>query len=279
MSDEQGTDNDALNQGGEPEHASVNNAPANTVAANTAAARQSVTDKDQPLTVDQAFELFDKLQESEDRFRSTIQRFLPAQPADPFATIKRRADAINNEGIKKQYVALEETKLRLEAARDAVKEVVEGAKPAIGPEEAAQLQKTLDEGLAEVSSRIAHLEIAEVEGWSVAKQMEKNRLMMELPDDLQKQLKQVRKDAKNEEAEKDKKKGGQKSKGFHPYRRGNGFRGGHHGFGRGSGSFEGGGGYSKGGPMAFWACGQVGHISSFCPVKGMQASAASRQMS
>jgi hypothetical protein len=114
-------------------------------------------------------------------------------------------------------VPLEETKIRLEAARDAVKEVVEGAKPAIGPEEAAQLQKTLDEGLAEVSRRIAYLEITEVEGWSVAKQKKNNCLMMELPDDLQKQLKQARKDAKSDEAEKDKKKGGQKSKGYHPY--------------------------------------------------------------
>jgi hypothetical protein len=276
MSDQQGTDNGALNQRGEPEHAAVNDAPANNAPANNASAKQSANDKDQPLTVDQAFELFDKLlQSSEDRFRSTIQRSRPAQPADPFATIKRRADAISNEGIKKQYVPLEETKIRLEAARDAVKEVVEGAKPAIGPEEAAQLQKTLDEGLAEVSRRIAHLEIAEVEGWSVAKQMEKNRLMMELPDDLQKQLKQARKDAKEEEAEKEKKKGGQKSKG---YRRGNGFRGGHSGFGRGSGSF-GGGGFSKGVPKACWSCGQVGRISSFCPMKGMQASAAFRQMS
>jgi hypothetical protein len=141
MSDPQGLDNNALNQGDEPEHAPVNNTAA-----------RSSDDKDQPLTVNQAFELFDKLlQKSEDRFRSTIQKSLPAQPSDPFATIKRRADAINNEGIKKQYVPLEETKIRLEAARDAVKEVVEGAKPAIDHEEATQLQKTLDEGLAEVS--------------------------------------------------------------------------------------------------------------------------------
>jgi hypothetical protein len=38
--------------------------------------------------------------------------------------------------------------------------------------------------------------------------------MMELPDDLQKQLKQARKDAKGEEAEKDKKKGRSEVKGF-----------------------------------------------------------------
>jgi hypothetical protein len=163
MSDPQGTGNGALNQGGEPEHAAVDNTPSTSV-------RQSVNDKDQPLTVDQAFELFDKLlQKSKDRFCSSIQKSLPAQSADPFASIKRKADAVNNEGIMKQYVPLKETKIRLEAARDAVKEVVEGAKPAIGPEEAAHLQKTLDEGLAKVSRRIAHLEIAEVEGWPVAK--------------------------------------------------------------------------------------------------------------
>jgi hypothetical protein len=68
----------------------------------------------------------------------------------------------------------------MESARDVVKEVVEGGKAALGPEEAAQLQKTLDEGLDLVARRIAHLEIAETEGRSVAKHMEKNQFMMQI---------------------------------------------------------------------------------------------------
>jgi hypothetical protein len=73
MSDPQGPDNNALNQGGAPEHAPVNNTAA-----------RSSDDKDQLLTVDQVFELFNKLlQKSEDRFRSIIQKSLPAQPSDP----------------------------------------------------------------------------------------------------------------------------------------------------------------------------------------------------
>lgn len=126
-----------------------------------------------------------------------------------------------------------------------------------------------------VSRRISHLEIAETEGWAVAKHMEKIQLLMELSEDLQKQLKRARKDAKAEEAEKNQKKQG-KSKGFHPYRRGNHFRGGHSGFGRGSGGFS--GGPQRGGPKSCWSCGQVGHISMFCPMKSMQAAGASGQM-
>jgi hypothetical protein len=97
-------------------------------------------------------------------------------PAAPYATTKRKADDITNEGIKKQYTPLEETKLRVEAMREKLQTVTEGAQPAIGPEEAAELQKTIDEGLDLVSRRICHLEIAHIEGWSVAQAMEKNTL-------------------------------------------------------------------------------------------------------
>jgi hypothetical protein len=158
--------------------------PASTNANAVSASKQS--SGNDPLTVDQAFELFDKLLErSEERVRKSIQTTLPHHPADPFSLIKRKADDINNEGIKKQYIPLEKTKLRMEAARDAVKKIAEGGKAALGPKEAAQvLQKTLDEGLKMVSRRISHLQIAETEGWSVAKHTEKNQLLMEFSEDL-----------------------------------------------------------------------------------------------
>jgi hypothetical protein len=144
MSEHEGTNNGT--NGAAP---STGNPPSTS---NLAAASAKKPSGDDPLTVDQAFELFDKLLErSEERVRKSIQTTLPNHPADPFSLIKRKADDISNEGIKKQYIPLEETKLRMAAARDAVKEIAEGGKAALGPEDAAQLQKTLDEGLDLVS--------------------------------------------------------------------------------------------------------------------------------
>lgn len=45
--------------------------------------------------------------------------------SDPFATIKRKAETIFNEGLKKQYEPLEEIKLRMDAVSDTMKEAVE----------------------------------------------------------------------------------------------------------------------------------------------------------
>jgi hypothetical protein len=144
MSEHEGTNNGT--NGAAP---STRNPPSTS---NPAAVYAKKPSGDDPLTVDQAFELFDKLLErSEERVRKSIQTTLPNHPADPFSLIKRKADDISNEGIKKQYIPLEETKLRMAAARDAVKEIAEGGKAALGPEDAAQLQKTLDEGLDLVS--------------------------------------------------------------------------------------------------------------------------------
>jgi hypothetical protein len=145
----------------------------------------------------------------------------------PFANIKRKADKINNDGIKKQFTPLKETKLRLDSVRNVISNVVEGASAPIGPAEAVQLQKTLDEGIDLVQKRMHFLEIAEVEGWSVAKCLEKNALFLELPKDMQKQLKRAKKDAKLEEGEKKEKSKGQNRRGFHGRRGGRG-RGGFH---------------------------------------------------
>jgi hypothetical protein len=140
----------------------------------------------QPINFAQAAQLYATIAKgSEERILAAFRGSLPP-PSAPFANAKRKADDISNEGIKKQYILLEETKLRLQSMKTKLQGVAEGQEGAIGPEEAAQLQKTLDEGLDLVDKRIFHLEIAQTEGWTVARQMEKNYLMMELPEDLQK---------------------------------------------------------------------------------------------
>jgi hypothetical protein len=128
------------------------------------AANGPQVDLNQPLSLAQAVELFDTIsQRTETRIMQTLKASQPA-PAAPYTTTKRKADDITNEGIKKQYIPLEETKLRLEAMREKLQTVTKGVQPAIGPEEAAELQKTIDEGLDLVSRRICHLEIARTEG-------------------------------------------------------------------------------------------------------------------
>jgi hypothetical protein len=76
----------------------------------------------------------------------------------------------------------------------------------ISPEEASSLQKILDEGKQISSKRLQFLKVAHVEGWEVAKCMEKSTFPMELVEDTQKQLKRARKDAKALETEKKEKK-------------------------------------------------------------------------
>jgi hypothetical protein len=155
---------------------------------------------------------------------------------------------------------LEETKLRLDAVRDAVARVAAGEGAPIGPEEAVHLQKTLDEGIALVSKRMHFLEVAQVEGWDVAKCLEKNELFLDLLDDMQKQLKRAKKEAKAEEAVKERKKGGNR-KGFFFCGRGRGRGGQSH--------FEGGfsGQTRRQDTRTCYSCGQVGHISASCPLK------------
>jgi hypothetical protein len=250
-----------------------------------------------PITKGQAAMLFDAvLQKSNDQLQplvhqvAQLQHVLAQQQAhapassssDPFATIKRKAETITNEGLKKQYEPLEETKLRVDAVSETMKEAVENQR-GLSFEETVALQKTLqtDEGSSVLSRRVSHLEIAIAEGWDVAKQFEKNTFMMELPEDMQKQLKRARKDAKAAEEEKKAKSRGSHAgnrRGYFFRRgRGGGFggRGGFHGGNRGG---FGGGAFHRGGPRACYTCNQVGHLSANCPQRGFQAAMAGRQM-
>lgn len=103
---------------------------------------------------------------------------------------KRKAEKIFNEGIKKQFIPVEEATLCMAEIRNVLSEVVEGESPALGPEEATRLREHLDQGIDLCTKGMHHLEIAEVEGWNVAKKMETNALVLHLPEDMQKQLKE-----------------------------------------------------------------------------------------
>jgi plasmid maintenance system antidote protein VapI len=205
----------------------------------------------------------------------------PQAPQDPVATAKRKHEDITNEALRKQYEPLEEMTIRINAVSEVLSDASTNQK-AITPEEALRLQKTLDEGKQFTSRRLKHLEVAIAEGWEVAKQMEKNAFMMELDEDMQKQLKRARKDAKAAEAEKKEKKhhNGHANRRGYFFRRGRGgFRGGFGGGGGFRGGFQGGfGGGQRGGPRACYTCGQVGHLSAYCPQRGAQAAAGGRVM-
>jgi hypothetical protein len=258
-------DNDLLDQ-------ILADAAINEGAANQNAA--AAAPKNDPIPAAQLDAILDQALE---RQRATLlaavkDQISSLQPT-PFAGVKRRAEKIANEGIKKQFTPLEETKLRLDAVHDAVAGVAAGEATPIGPEEAVHLQKTLDEGIALVSKRMHFLEVAQVEGWNVAKCLKKNELFLDRPEDMQKQLKRAKKEAKAEEVVKEKKKFGNR-KGFYSRRGGRG-RGGH-----GPSNFGGGFGGSGRRPdsRTCYVCGQVGHISATCPSKVAPAANGGRQM-
>lgn len=206
----------------------------------------------------------------------------PQASQDPIASAKRKHETITNEALKKQYEPMEEMHIRVDAVSEALSEASSNQK-SITPEEALRLQKTLDEGKQFTIRRMKHLEVAIAEGWDVVKQMEKNAFMMELDEDMQKQLKRARKDAKAAEAEKNNKKNnGFANRRGYAFRRGRGGFPGRGGFGGGGfrGGFRGGyaGGVQRGGPRACFTCGPVGHLAAYCPQRGAQAAAGGRVM-
>lgn len=146
-------------------------------------------DMNSPLTVGQAAFLLDSaLKKSEERLQPILHEIVQrckalaqqqlqvsSSSTVPFASIKRKADSISNEDLKKQYYEpLEEVKFRIDAISEKLQAFSEGGQKAIRREEAAQLQKTLNECVEFFSRRLIHLEIANSEGWEVVKAVEKN---------------------------------------------------------------------------------------------------------
>ena len=154
--------------------------------------------------------------------------------------IKRRAESIKNEGIKKQFVPLEESLLRMQAVQEPLKAFVDGDLDSISPDDAAKMSEYLDEGIQLVSKRLQQLEIAETQGWQIAKKMEENQLVLQLDEESQKLLKKAKKEVKEEEKEREAKKAkksSSKPSTRPPFRRSFFPRGGFHGgFQRGGGS-------------------------------------------
>jgi hypothetical protein len=83
------------------------------------------------------------------------------------ASKKRKAYMMRNEGIKKQYAPIEEASLRMKAVRESLTSFVEEGTP-LAPKDAAKLRDHLDEGITILEKRMAHLEVAQHEGWDVA---------------------------------------------------------------------------------------------------------------
>jgi hypothetical protein len=221
----------------------------------------------QSIPADQLKALLDSaLTQQKNDILSAVKEQLGSISSTPFSTIKRKAEQFSNEGLKKQFVPLEEAKLRLDIVRTTMAGVAEGTS---SKDEAAHAVKTLDEGISHLQKRMHFLEVAQVEGWDVAKCLEKNAMFLDLPEDMQKQLKRAKKDAKLEEGDKKGKKG-QNRKGFH-YRRGARGRGGF--FPQSRGGFR--GGVDS---RSCYFCGQVGHISANCPTKVAATAHAGRQM-
>lgn len=190
--------------------------------------------------------------------------------------IKRRAADIKNEGIKKQFTPMEESMLRMQAVQQPLQAFVNGEIDSISQEEAARMTDYLDEGIAIASQRLQHLEIAETQGWSVAKKMEEAQLTLHLDEESQKRLKKAKKEVKEEEKEKEAKKGKKVVKqGPRQFVRHSNFfpRGGFTGGFR-RGGFHNGGAPRMGGPC--YSCGRPGHVAAFCPSQGLAAVNAGR---
>jgi hypothetical protein len=199
-----------------------------------------------------------------DQLSSTVEDALSTS----LASKKRKADLLKNEGIKKQYIPIEEASLRMKAVRDSLSNSVEEGTP-LDSEDAAKLRDHLDEGIKIIDKRMAHLEVAQHEGWDVAKKMEENALVLHLSEEMQQQLKKAKKEVKEENNNKKEKGSGKKSfkKGGKPFWRNNSSFGGTQG-----------GGFQKGPKGPCFSCGQFGHISQWCPNKGVVAANAGRNV-
>jgi hypothetical protein len=198
-----------------------------------------------------------------DQLSSTVEDVLSSSLANK----KRKADLLKNEGIKKQYVPIEEATLRMKAIRESLADTAEGEAP-LGPDDAAKLRDHLDEGILLLEKRMAHLEVAQYEGWDVAKKMEDNALVLHLPDDMQQQLKKAKKEVKEDSAKKNNTSGKKFKKGGGKFWKNNTHFGGAPQYG----------GFQKGPKGPCFSCGQAGHISQWCPNKGVVAANANRQL-
>jgi hypothetical protein len=89
----------------------------------------------------------------------------------------------------------------MKAVREPLTETAEGEAP-LGPDDAAKLRDHLNEGILLLGKRMAHLEVAQYEGWDVAEKMEENALVLYLSDDMQQQLKKAKKEVKEDSAKK-----------------------------------------------------------------------------
>lgn len=216
----------------------------------------------QPLDLETRIE--NALRRSEERLALRFQNQLSTTVEDALSTSlaskKRKADQIKNEGIKKQYIPVEEATLRMKAVRSSLAEAVDEQTP-LGPADAEKLRDHLDEGIKILEKRMAHLEIAQQEGWDVAKKMEDNELVLSLPEEMRAQLKKAKKEAKEEEKEKKESKNSAGKKGFKkggkPWMKSQ--------FGGGFGGFQ------KGAKGPCFSYGQFDHISATCPNKAFAA--------
>lgn len=228
----------------------------------------------------------------EDRLASRIEKKLSAVQdsvaGSSLDSKKRKADSIKNDGIRKQYVPLEESSLRMHEVNETLAAVAEGEAEPIDAEQAGHLREHLEQGIKFCTDRMQFLEIAETEGWPVARKVEEDSFLIKLPEDLQSQVKKARKAVKADELAKEKKK---------PFKKFRGSRGGFGGgFGGGFRRFSGRGGFNNGfsgfnqgfsqgfshqgshGPKGVcWSCGNPGHISAYCTAKSNSAVNSARQ--
>jgi hypothetical protein len=244
----------------DPQPANQNGQPAG----NQAAGQQGI----QPSPELDAF--FEKaLRRSEERLANRFKDQLSSTVEDALssslANKKRKADLLKNEGIKKQYVPIEEATLRMKAVRESLAEATEQGTP-LDPEDAAKLRDHLDEGILLLEKRMAHLEVAQYEGWDVAKKMEDNALVLHLSEEMQQQLKNAKKEVKEDSTKKI--NNGKKFKKGGKFWKNNSQFGGAPQFG----------GFQKGPKGPCFSCGQHGHISQWCPNKGVVAAHANRQL-